>query len=77
MEGPQTARWFIDGNATQMPEIRPQLAHLDCLVKARWLANAIYFADRIGRRGERGSDSPTTNQDGLAEAYAGMTGGGA
>ncbi len=46
-----------------------------CLVKARWLASAIYFADRIEREIERGSGSPTTNQDGLAGAYAGMTGG--
>jgi hypothetical protein len=56
-----------------MPEIGPQLAHLDCLVKARWLANAIYFSSRIERGIERGSDSPTVNQDGLAAAYAGMT----
>jgi Ser/Thr protein kinase RdoA (MazF antagonist) len=73
--GPQAARWFIEGYAAQMPDIRPQLAYLDCLIKARWLANAIYFADRIERNIERGSGSPTANQDGLAEAYAGMTAG--
>lgn len=71
--GPQVARWFTEGYAAQLPEIRPQLAHLDSLIRARWLANAIYFADRIERDIERGSESPTTNQDGLAEAYAGMT----
>jgi Ser/Thr protein kinase RdoA (MazF antagonist) len=73
--GPQAARWFIEGYAAQMPEIGPQLAHLDCLVKARWLANAIYFSSRIERGIKRGSDSPTANQDGLAAAYAGMTAG--
>lgn len=57
------------------PEIRPQLAHLDWLVRARWLANAVYLADRIEREIERGSASPTMNRDGLAEAYAGMTAG--
>jgi len=56
-----------------MPEIGPQLAYLDCLVKARWLANAIYFCSRIERGITRGSGSPTANQDGLAAAYAGMT----
>lgn len=73
--GPQVARWFTEGYAAQMPEIGPQLAHLDWLVKARWLANAIYFASRIERGIERGSDSPTANQDGLAAAYAGITNG--
>jgi homoserine kinase type II len=71
--GPQAARWFAEAYAAQMPEIGPQLAHLDCLVKARWLANAIYFSSRIERGIVRGSDSPTANQDGLAAAYAGMT----
>jgi Ser/Thr protein kinase RdoA (MazF antagonist) len=71
--GPQPARWFTEGYAAQMPQIGPQLAHLDCLVKARWLANAIYFSARIERAIQRGSDSPTANQDGLAAAYAGMT----
>lgn len=71
--GPQVARWFTEGYAAQMPQIGPQLAHLDCLVKARWLANAIYFSSRIERGITRGSDSPTANQDGLAAAYAGMT----
>ena len=71
--GPQVTRWFTEGYAAQMPEVRSELPYLDCLVKARWLANAIYFADRIERDIERGSASPTTNQDGLAEAYAGMT----
>jgi hypothetical protein len=42
-------------------------------VKARWLANAIYFSSRIERGIERGSASPTANHEGLAEAYAGMT----
>lgn len=73
--GPQAARWFIEGYTAQMPEIGPQLAHLDCLVKARWLANAIYFSSRIERGIVRGSESPTANQDGLAAAYTGMTAG--
>lgn len=70
---PEAARWFIAGYAAQVPEIRPQLAYLDCLVRARWLANAIYFSSRIERGIERGSDSPTANRDGLAAAYTGMT----
>jgi Ser/Thr protein kinase RdoA (MazF antagonist) len=73
--GPQAARWFTEGYAAQMPQIGPQLAHLDCLVKARWLANAIYFSWRIERGITRGPGSPTANQDGLAAAYAGMTAG--
>jgi Ser/Thr protein kinase RdoA (MazF antagonist) len=73
--GPQVARWFTEGYRAQMPEIAPQLSHLDCLVKARWLANAIYFSSRIERGIVRGSNSPTANQDGLAAAYAGMTAG--
>ena len=73
--GPQVARWFTEGYAAQMPEISPQLAHLDCLIKARWLVNAIYFSSRIERGTTRGSDSPTANEDGLAAAYAGMTAG--
>jgi len=71
--GPQAVNWFTEGYAAQMREIGPQLAHLDCLVKARWLANAIYFCSRIERGIERGSDSPIGNQDGLAVAYCGMT----
>lgn len=71
--GPQVARWFTEGYVAQAPQIGPQLAHLDCLVKARWLANAIYFSSRIERGITRGSASPTANQDGLAAAYAGMT----
>jgi Ser/Thr protein kinase RdoA (MazF antagonist) len=74
-DGPHAARWFIEGYAAQMPEVGPQLAQLDWLVKARWLANAIYFCSRIERDIERGSDSPTANQDGLAAAYAGLTAG--
>jgi homoserine kinase type II len=70
---PQAAHWFTEGYAAQMPEIGPQLTHLDCLVKARWLVNAIYFSSRIERGITRGPGSPTANQDGLAAAYAGMT----
>jgi Ser/Thr protein kinase RdoA (MazF antagonist) len=71
--GPQVARWFTEGYAAQLPQIGPQLAHLDYMVKARWLVNAIYFSSRIERGIERGSDSPTANHDGLSAAYAGMT----
>lgn len=71
--GPQAARWFIEGYAAAAPEIVPELAWIDWLIKARWLANAIYFASRIQRGIERGSDSPTANRDGLAAAYAGLT----
>jgi Ser/Thr protein kinase RdoA (MazF antagonist) len=71
--GPQVARWFTEGYAAQLPQIGPQLAHLDYMVRARWLVNAIYFSSRIERGIERGSASPTANHDGLSAAYAGMT----
>jgi Ser/Thr protein kinase RdoA (MazF antagonist) len=71
--GPQVARWFAEGYAAQLPQIGPQLAHLDYMVRARWLVNAIYFSSRIERGIERGSDSPTANHDALSAAYAGMT----
>jgi Ser/Thr protein kinase RdoA (MazF antagonist) len=71
--GPQVARWFTEGYTAHLPEMSPELAHLDLLVQARWLANAIYLCSRIERGITRGSDSPTANQDGLAAAYAGMT----
>jgi hypothetical protein len=71
--GPQAARWFTQGYVAQLPEIGPELAYLDHLVKARWLANAIYFSSRIERGIKRGSGSPTANEDGLAAAYSGMT----
>jgi hypothetical protein len=28
--GPHAARWFTEGYAAQMPEISPQLVHVDC-----------------------------------------------
>lgn len=73
----QAARWFIAGYASEMPEIGPQLAHLDCFVKVRWAVQAIYFASRIERGIDRGPGAPDVNQDGLAAAYAGMTAGSA
>jgi Ser/Thr protein kinase RdoA (MazF antagonist) len=73
--GPRAARWFTEGYAEEMPEIGPQLAHLDCLVQARWVAQAIYFASRIERRIDRGPGALTANEDGLATAYQGMTAG--
>lgn len=53
--------------------MRRELAHLDTMIRARWMANAIYSADRIERGIERNSRSPTMNRDGSAAAYAGMT----
>ncbi len=73
--GPQPARWFTEGYAAAAPAIVPELGALDWLIKARWIANAIYFSSRIQRGIERGSDSPTANEDGLAAAYAGLTAG--
>jgi Ser/Thr protein kinase RdoA (MazF antagonist) len=70
--GPQAARWFINAYAAELPQIRPELAHLGALVKARWIAHAIYFASRIERGIERGPGSPTANRDALAAAYQGM-----
>jgi Ser/Thr protein kinase RdoA (MazF antagonist) len=72
---PQAGRWFTEGYVAAAPEIGQELAHLDCLMTARWLANAIYFSSRIERGIERGSGSPTANQDGLAAAYAGLLAG--
>ena len=46
---PQAARWLTEGHAEQTPEIGPQLSHLDCLVKVRGPAIAIYFSSRIER----------------------------
>ena len=70
--GPRSARWFCEGYAEQMPQIGPQLTWLDCLIKARWVANAIYFASRIERGITRGPGAVTANQDGLADAYDGL-----
>lgn len=71
--GPHAARWFTEGYAEEMPEIGPQLAHLGWLVRARWVAQAIYFASRIERGIGRGPGAPDANEQGLATAYAGMT----
>jgi Ser/Thr protein kinase RdoA (MazF antagonist) len=73
--GADAARWFTEGYAQEMPEIGPQLAHLGCLVQARWVAHAIYFASRIERGIGRGPGAPDANEEGLAAAYAGMTAG--
>jgi hypothetical protein len=56
--GPDAARWFTEGYAREVPEIGPQLAHLGCLVQARWVAHAIYFASRIERGIGRGPGAP-------------------
>ena len=72
--GPLVARWFTDGYLEVNPDFGWQLRYLECLIRARWLANAIYFADRIARGIQRGSDSPAANQDGLAAALRGMAG---
>lgn len=70
--GPEPARWFTEGYAEQMPQITAQLDWLDCLIRARWVAQAIYFCSRIERGIERGPGPPTANQDGLAAAYAAL-----
>lgn len=71
--GPRAAQWFTEGYAEELPQIGPELAYLDCIVRARWVAHAIYFASRIERGINRGHPSPTANEDGLAAAYHGMT----
>jgi hypothetical protein len=43
------------------------------LIRARWVAQAIYFASRIERGIDRGPGGPAENEDGLAAAYHGMT----
>jgi homoserine kinase type II len=68
--GPHAARWFTEGYAREVPEIGPQLAHLGCLVQARWVAQAIYFASRMERGIGRGPGAPDANEEGLATATA-------
>ncbi len=51
---PAAARWFTEGYAADLPEITAELACLDCLVRARWVAQAIYFCSRIDRGIDRG-----------------------
>jgi Ser/Thr protein kinase RdoA (MazF antagonist) len=53
--GPRAARWFTEGYAEEMPQIGPELAYLNCLARARWVAQAIYFASRIERGIHRGT----------------------
>jgi Ser/Thr protein kinase RdoA (MazF antagonist) len=70
--GPGAARWFTEGYVQEMPRIGPEFAYLDCMVRARWVAHAIYFASRIERGISRGNTSPAANEDGLAAAYRGL-----
>ncbi|GAA2207476.1 hypothetical protein GCM10009850_029340 [Nonomuraea monospora] len=69
---PQALRHFLDGYRTVDPSMARDLDHLDLFVRVRWMANAIYFADRIARGVRRGPGGPAANEEGLAEAYAGM-----
>ena len=73
-DGPQVTDWLIEGYLLERPALGAELADLGTMIRARWLANAIYFASRIERGITRGSDSPTANEDGLAAAFAGLTG---
>jgi homoserine kinase type II len=73
--GPAAAQWFTEGYAEEMPEIGSQLAYLDLLVRARWVAQAIYFAARIERGIDRGPGGAGANEDGLAAACHGMSAG--
>jgi Ser/Thr protein kinase RdoA (MazF antagonist) len=70
---PAAAGWFAAGYLSETPQIEPELQHLDVVIKARWIANAIYFASRIERGITRGARSPTASEDGLAQAYRGLT----
>lgn len=72
---PHAALWLTEGYAAEMPEIGTQLAHLSCLVQARWVAQAIYFASRIERGINRGPGAPAANEEGLATAYQQLTAG--
>lgn len=72
--GTRVTDWLIEGYLREHSALAPELADLGTMIKARWLANAIYFASRIERGITRGSESPTANEDGLAAAFAGLTG---
>ncbi|MEV4174774.1 phosphotransferase [Nonomuraea sp. NPDC049709] len=69
---PQALRHVLDGYRMVDPAIARDLDHLDLFVRVRWMAHAIYFADRIERGVLRGVSGPAGNENGLAEAYAGM-----
>ncbi|MEV6040490.1 phosphotransferase [Nonomuraea sp. NPDC052116] len=69
---PQALRHLLGGYRTVDPSIARDLEHLDLFVRVRWMANALYFTDRIARGVLRGSGGPAANEEGLAEAYAGM-----
>ena len=71
--GPDAARWFTDAYARDMPRITPELPYLGYLIKARWVANAIYFSHRIEHGIQRGPAAPDANGAGLAAAYQGLT----
>jgi Ser/Thr protein kinase RdoA (MazF antagonist) len=70
--GPDAARWFTDAYARDMPQIAPELPCLGYLIKARWVANAIYFSHRIEHRIQRGPAAAYANREGLAAAYQGL-----
>jgi hypothetical protein len=65
-------RGLACGDPLRTPN-RPGTRLSGCLARARWVAQAIYFASRIERGIHRGHTSPTANEDGLAAAYHGMT----
>ncbi|WP_188193645.1 hypothetical protein [Nonomuraea sp. SYSU D8015] len=65
-------RHVVEGYRSLHPEVEGELEHLDTFVRLRWMANAIYFADRIERDVFRGSVDPEANHKGLAQAYAGI-----
>ncbi len=71
--GPQIADWLTEGYLREQPRLAAELPYLSTMIRARWLANAVYFASRIERGITRGSDSPTANDDGLAAAFEGLT----
>ncbi|WP_212908666.1 phosphotransferase enzyme family protein [Streptomyces sp. TS71-3] len=70
---PRVLDWALDGYKRVSPEACEELAHLDAFVKLRWMCNAIYFAARLDRGIVRGARSAADNEEGLAEAYAGLT----
>ncbi len=71
--GPQAADWLTEGYLREQPRLAAELPYLGTMIRARWLANAVYFASRIDRGITRGSDSPTANDDGLATAFEGLS----
>lgn len=70
---PSAAPWFAEGYVAEVPQMAGELTDLNAVVKARWVAHAIYFSYRIEHGITCGAGSHSANEEGLADAYHGMT----